>query len=102
MRTNLATLGLGFMLLWILPAGAQVMIDVSRITCDQFVQGKIGEPRTLAAWLSGYYHGKRGATLVDQQTFQENLNTMEVFCRDGKNASLPVMQAIEKVLAPGK
>jgi acid stress chaperone HdeB len=102
MRANLATIGLGFMLLSILPAGAQVMIDISRITCDQFVQGKIGEPRTLAAWLSGYYHGKKGATLVDQQAFQESLNTMEVFCRDGKNVNLPVMQAIEKVLAPGK
>ena len=36
-------------------ARAQVMVDVSKITCDQFVTYKIVNPEYLAIWLSGYY-----------------------------------------------
>ena len=38
---------------------AQMTLDVSKITCQQYVQHKVGNPRTLAAWLSGYFHGTR-------------------------------------------
>ena len=51
-------------------AQAQVTIDASKITCDQFVHGKVGEPRTVAAWLSGFYNGKRNNALIDTQNFQ--------------------------------
>jgi len=34
----------------------------SKITCEQFVHSKVGNPRTVAAWLSGFYHGQKGAT----------------------------------------
>jgi len=37
-------------------AQAQVMVDVAKVNCDQFVHHKISEPRLIAAWLSGYYH----------------------------------------------
>jgi hypothetical protein len=38
-------------------ARAQVTIDATKITCDQFVHAKVGSPRTIAAWLSGSFHG---------------------------------------------
>ena len=43
-------------------ARAQVTIDVSKITCNQLVDREVGDPRDIAIWLSGYYHGKRGET----------------------------------------
>jgi acid stress chaperone HdeB len=52
------------------PAQAQVTIEVAKITCLQFVSGEIGQPRTVAAWLSGYYHGKKNSTSVDKQAFE--------------------------------
>lgn len=81
------------------PGQAQVLIDASKITCDQFVHGKMGEPRVVAAWLSGFYNGKRDNYVIDPQSFQGNLNKLEKFCYDEKNFSLPVMQAIEQAMA---
>jgi hypothetical protein len=39
-------------------AGAQVTIDVAKITCDQFTLYKVTDPQNIAMWLSGYYHGR--------------------------------------------
>jgi len=81
---------------------AQSTIDASKITCDQFVHSKIGNPRTIAAWLSGFYNGKRDNRVIDLQNYEANLSKLEQFCYEEKNFRLPVMQAIEKVIRDGK
>jgi acid stress chaperone HdeB len=81
---------------------AQSTIDASKITCDQFVHSKIGNPRTIAAWLSGFYNGKRDNRIIDLQNYEANLSKLEQFCYEEKNFRLPVMQAIEKVIGDGK
>jgi hypothetical protein len=50
---------------------AQVTIDAAKITCDQFVHSKVGTPRVTAAWLSGFYNGKRDNRIIDQQELDE-------------------------------
>ena len=47
---------------------AQVTIDLSKITCEQYIGYKIINPDTIAMWLSGYYNGQRGNTLIDTET----------------------------------
>jgi hypothetical protein len=98
MRLYLVALGL-LALLSISLAEAQVTIEVAKITCRQFVGGEIGEPRTVAAWLSGYYHGKKNSTSVDKQGFEDNLSKLMNFCRNGDNGKILVMRAIEQILA---
>jgi len=78
-------------------AQAQVSIDVSKITCDQFVHGKIGPTRTVAAWLSGFYNGRQNNQIIDTQAFEANLSNLEQFCYQEKNFNLPVLQAIESL-----
>jgi acid stress chaperone HdeB len=78
-------------------AQAKVIIDASKITCDPFVHVKVGTPRTIAAWLSGFYSGKRDNRMVDVQEFEQNLNKLERFCYEEKNFNIPVMQAFERV-----
>jgi hypothetical protein len=65
---------------------AQVSIDVSKITCDEYVHDKIPIPDfgsfsavgslearsmlsrwLIAAWLSGYYHAKRNNWIIDRK-----------------------------------
>lgn len=87
---------------WVSPIQAQVTIDASKITCDQFVHSKVGPTRTIAAWLSGFYSGKRDSRVVDSQTFEANLTKLEKFCYDEKNFKILVMQAIEKLTGDGK
>jgi hypothetical protein len=77
----------------------RLMLPVGR---DQFVHAKIGPPRVMAAWFSGFYNGKRDNLTIDTQTFQANLNRVEHFCEDEKNFGIPVMKAIEQIIGTGK
>lgn len=81
-------------------ADAQVTIDVTKITCDQYLLFKVADPRDIAIWLSGYYHGKRGTTLVDEQALQSNEAKLKTYCIGHLDVTL--MQAVETLLAPGK
>ena len=84
------------------PAHAQLTVDTSKITCDQFVHSKVGNPRVVAAWMSGFYNAKKDNTVIDLKEFEANLNKMEKFCYDEKNFNLPLMRAIEQVLGAKK
>ena len=84
------------------PTQAQVTVDVSKITCDQYVHAKIATPLYLAAWLSGYYNAKRNNLMVDLQTLEENATKVQNYCYDEKNFKVPVMKAVERVLGGRK
>ena len=78
---------------------AQVTIDVSKITCEQFRSYAITDPNNIALWLSGYYNGKRGNTIISVQSLKENLEKVKDYCIT--NRTVTVMQAVEEVLAKG-
>ena len=63
--------GLLLMLLALSTAQAQTTTDVAKITCDQFVSSTVAPSDNIAIWLSGYYHGKRGSTIIDVQKLKE-------------------------------
>jgi acid stress chaperone HdeB len=44
---------------------AQVTIDITKITCFEFLADQVTDSRTLALWLNGYVSGARGKTLID-------------------------------------
>src|SRR5215813_11372370 len=100
-------------------AQAQVSIDVSKITCDEYVHDKIPttdfisftavgslslEARSMlsrwliANWVSGYYHAKRNNSIIDLESFENNVNKLNNFCYDEKNFKMPIMEAVERVL----
>jgi len=81
--------------LLVLEAHAQVTLDLSKITCDQYIGYKITDPQNIAIWLSGYFNGKRGNTIVDTQGFNDNTKKLRDYCF--KNPATPVMQATEIV-----
>jgi hypothetical protein len=77
-------------------AQAQVTLDVTKVTCGQFVTYKVTNPKYLAVWLSGYDHGRRGDTLVDTQQLVANADKLESYCL--KNPDVLMMQAAETIL----
>ena len=97
-------------------AQAQVNIDVSKITCDEYVHDKIRiadlpafstaplETRSMlsrvliAAWLSGYYHAKRNTKIIDSGSFNDNASKLTNYCYDEKNFKVPIVEAAETVL----
>jgi acid stress chaperone HdeB len=102
MRSKFVVSGLFLVLSSVSTVQAQVTIDAGSITCDQFVHSKVASTRIVAAWLSGFYSGKRDNRVIDSQSFEANLSKLENFCYEEKNFKLPVMQAVEKVLGSGK
>ena len=98
-------------------AQAQVSIDVSKITCNQYVHDKIPTPDfasfsavgsrearavlsrwLIATFLSGYSHAKRANLIIDLESFEENVNKLNNYCYDEKNFKVPIMEAIVRVL----
>src|SRR5215472_9816446 len=98
---------------------AQVSIDLSKITCDEYVHDQIPttdfisftavgslplEARSMlsrwliANWLSGYYHAKRNNRIVDSESFENNVNKLNNYCYDEKNFKVPIMEALGRVL----
>jgi acid stress chaperone HdeB len=77
---------------------AQVTLDVSKITCDQYTSHKVTNPQNIAIWLSGYYHGKRGDTTLETQTLITNAKKVRDYCF--RNPQALVMQAVEALFGP--
>ena len=100
-------------------ARAQVSIDFSKITCDEYVHDKIPisdfgsfsvvgplplEARSMlsrwliANWLSGYYHAKRNNWIIQTESFENNVNKLTNYCYDEKNFKVPIMEAIVRIV----
>ena len=75
---------------------AQQTIDVAKITCDQFLAGRVTDSRTLSIWLSGYYNGTRHNTAVDVSAFKKHTLDMDNYCISHRDMNL--MEAVENAL----
>jgi hypothetical protein len=74
-------------------AQAQVTLDISKVTCEQFLGYKIINPNDIAMWLSGYYNAQRGNTIIDIETLAAQKSQLQDYCL--RNHKVPVMQAID-------
>jgi hypothetical protein len=54
-RLSQAWLVLSLSAVAVVPAHAQVTVDVSKITCEQYILFTVADPHDIAVWLSGYY-----------------------------------------------
>ena len=95
-----ALLGLLLVLLTGMPVNAQVTLDVSKITCEQFWLRKVADPDKVALWVSGYINGKRGNTVIDTQQLEGNVRKLTEYCRE--NYQMTVMQAVETLMIEKK
>ena len=90
-------LGLTLSLERVPAAQAQVTLEVSKITCEQYHAYKVTNPQNIAIWVNGYYHGKRGDVTLDTQKLVENARKLRDYCR--RNPQTLVMQAVETLFA---
>jgi acid stress chaperone HdeB len=67
---------------------AQMTIDVSKITCDQFLAGKVQDSRSVTVWLSGYYHGLHNNTVLDVNALQQDSQAVMYYCISHPNVIL--------------
>jgi acid stress chaperone HdeB len=74
---------------------AQVTVDITKITCRQFLVGNIVPTKSMAIWFSGYYSGKRGATMIEMSAVEPNADKMQLYC--GLHQDEMLVKAIEDV-----
>ena len=79
---------------------AQVAVDVGKITCRQFLLDAVAPTKSVTMWLSGYYHGKHGGTVVDFVALPREADKVEDYCR--MHLDTPVMEAVETALGVSK
>lgn len=80
------------------PLSAQVTIDASKVSCEQFVLYKVASPDAIAIWLHGYFSGQRDNTTVDVEALKSNAKKVRDYC--AQNADVSLMQAVKDILKP--
>jgi hypothetical protein len=95
LATSISILGISL-------AQAQTTVNLAKITCRQFLLGHVGGSTRSGGsnWLSGYYNGKRGNTVIEVESMQKNVRDLERYCR--KNHEMPVMDAAKNALGAEK
>lgn len=61
-------------------AQAQIMIDMSRITCSEYFALPPNQARMLAAWMSGWFNQKMGYVWVDLDAYARNVANVRLWC----------------------
>jgi acid stress chaperone HdeB len=79
---------------------AQVTMDISKITCEQYVLFKVADPQHIAIWLSGYYNGKRNNMVIDVGQLKSNAEKVLRYCE--ANFKGTVVEAVEKLFPQDK
>ena len=92
--------GLLFCLVTVPSVRAEITIDISKISCKDFLLPTFIVPDDIAYWLSGYYNGKRGNTVVDITALRDYVNEVEQYCL--QNQDMTFMKAAETVLNVNK
>jgi hypothetical protein len=101
MKSWFILLGMFVSIVAVSPAKAQMTLDVAKITCHQFLLGKVGaSTRSVANWLSGYYNGKRDNTVIEVGSMRKNERELERYCR--KHSEMNVMDAAKQALGVEK
>jgi HdeA/HdeB family len=77
---------------------AQILVDMSRLTCGQYLAMPPDQSRIYAAWMSGWFNQKIGTTYVNLEAYERNVANVKAWC--GTNPGELVMTGLER--ATGK
>ena len=77
------------------PANAAVL-DLSTMTCKQFVESGDDTIKMVLTWMDGWYKGDSDEAVIDTDVFIENAKKFGTYC--GKNPTMSIVNAAEAVL----
>ena len=79
-------------------AQAQVMIDMRRVTCADYLAMPPGDAALTSAWLSGWFNQKLGFTTVDLGAYARNVENVTKWC--GSYPKETLMDGLRRAAAP--
>jgi acid stress chaperone HdeB len=77
------------------PAHA-VVLDLSTLSCKQFIEGGEDEIKMVLTWMDGWYKGDEDEAIIDTEVFVANAKKFGTFC--AANPSISIVNAAEKIL----
>ena len=76
------------------PSRAQLMVDMSLITCDQFLKSESDRKDVLVAWMGGYFSATKNLSTVDARYVTRNKTKVSSYC--SKMRSETLMSAVQR------
>jgi acid stress chaperone HdeB len=76
------------------PAKAQVIVDLTLVTCGDYMSKDRDTQDVIAAWMSGYFNAAKNQSIVDLSRFERNRKAVEKYCKTHKLETL--MSAIQR------
>ena len=95
MKITVSMLFAAALVLSSVPAHA-VVLDLSTLTCKQFVEGGDDEIKMVLTWMDGWYKGDQDEAIIDTDVFVENAKKFGQFC--AANPTISIVNAAEKIL----
>jgi acid stress chaperone HdeB len=95
MKTVYAMFAAAGLILASAPAHAS-KIDLSTLTCKQFIEGSKDEIGTVLTWLDGWYKGDEDEAIIDTDVFVANAKKFGTYC--AANPTISIVNAAEEIL----
>jgi len=95
MKTRVSILFAAALMLSSVPAHA-VVLDLSTMTCKQFLEGGDDTIKMVLTWMDGWYKGDSDEAIIDTDVFVDNAKKFGTYC--GKNPTISIVNAAEAVL----
>jgi hypothetical protein len=73
---------------------AQYAVDMSLLTCGQYLEMSPDQSRIYAAWMSGWFNQKMGYTYINLEAYERNVENVKAWC--GVNPGALVMTALQR------
>ena len=94
MKRNMIASICALFLTSIAPAYAQVVIDLSLVTCKQLLESDAERQTLLASWMSGYFSATKNLNELDFRYVKRNAKVVGNYCKTHKSDT--VMSAMQK------
>jgi len=95
MKTIVAMLFSAVLALPSAPAQAAVL-DLSTMTCKQFIEGGEDQIRMVLIWLDGWYSGDEDEAIIDSDKFVANAKQFGGVC--AANPTISIVTAADRIL----
>ena len=95
MKTTASILFAAAVTMLSVPAHAEVL-DLSTLTCEQFLKGGDDEIKMVLTWMDGWYKGDDDKDIIDTTVFVENAQKFGAYC--AANPSISIVNAAEEIL----
>ena len=76
---------------------AQIAVDMSLLTCGQYLAMSPDQSRIYAAWMSGWFNQKTGYVFVDLDAYARNVANVKSWC--ASNPTQTVMAGLQRATA---